>query len=231
MVFEIGAMLAEERHPVKFDIHAPLVRVAMTATTDADGRFTIYPVVPGDLIVMRNVAPPETGSDTGVTVAPGATAQIEMGVGCRNVTGRVIVPKELTTGLQNWRLTVYAEEPTKVPPPANLPDAAKKSPIVWQLWMKAFLLTDAGKAYDLAVQRDRLTRRHYEIKPDPDGKFTCQDVEPGSYELMALLMSYDHGSKFIGDVHANFTVAAPAAGNNGPVVIPDVTVQAGAGTP
>jgi|GEM_PF-1521247 peroxiredoxin/protocatechuate 3,4-dioxygenase beta subunit len=72
------------------------------------------------------------------------------------------------------------------------------------IWMKQFLKTDAGKAWQRA-------QRSFTIAPDADGSFQCEDVPPGQYQLRVRLReSPELGGGPLAALSTNITVAQAA---------------------
>ena len=147
-----------------------------TAKADADSRFVIDRVVPGDVTVHRVFAFEKQGTYwthlAPVTVAPGATVRVTLGGGGRTVVGRVAAPGGTAPTRPTFAKGLLSVD---LPPPTP-PDFATYGATQRQAWFAAFRKTDEGKAYYAKQNR-------YGVTVDRDGRLRAEDVPPGHYTL------------------------------------------------
>ncbi|MBI1853365.1 MAG: carboxypeptidase regulatory-like domain-containing protein [Planctomycetes bacterium] len=148
------------------------------ATADAEGRFVIERVPPGDVHVYRSVRTVSgkmlATQNHHVTVEPGSTTSVTVGGTGRPIVGRLRASAEVgdVDFSRDFQLSLL--EPRHVPmglPPAGL-DARGK-----QEWRIAWHRSEEGRAYA------RETGTVYPIVSSRDGHFRIDDVPAGSYEL------------------------------------------------
>ncbi len=152
------------------------------AETDADGKFVVERVIPGD--ASATTATPQ-GANRGLhgsigsgkfEVRSGETAKATIGGSGRPVIGRVqvpdgsVVPVNLSTSTGNLRFKSHVQE-------MKLPDDF----MTWEFpkrkaYSLAWYKSPEGKAW-------RRGMRGNGIKVESDGSFRAEEVLPGSYEL------------------------------------------------
>jgi len=202
--------------------------------TDATGHFILERVPPGKTWVGRflraNGSPGDRDSGGGITqrkeldVQPGKTLHVTLGGTGRAIVGRLEIPPVLV-GRHDWDRSgtiMYIERPPLPPMPDDVKNGTYEQR---EIWMHAFLKTDAGKAYLLSSTKALEAFRDYPLEIATDGAFRIEDVSPSTYQLEARLYRTSDGGELAAG-HAQVVVSPiAAAGNNEPVQVVPVTMQ------
>lgn len=148
-------------------------------STDAEGRFVVERVVPGEVQIYRNPGQGKSVSFsnvTRVTIKPGQTKQVTLGGAGRTVTGRLEVPSAASSKV-DWQHCMFLLQARRKAP--KLPgDLISKGHEAVQKWYKTWLETDAGQASHLADEPTYGQVEH-------DGTFQIENVPAGEYLLCA----------------------------------------------
>jgi thiol-disulfide isomerase/thioredoxin len=186
-----GAQLNISKTGERYDEKAPRIHHQIEAKADADGKFVFPRVQPGQVSVNRTVNMPMTGrswismptSAAVVTVEPGKTAQVTVGGTGRPVIGRLNLPKEVTDR-SGWIYSTATLATKREFPKLDIPDNVKEmEPAQRKQWYDEYLKSDAGKAYQAAVDAVQKDFRQYAVIAQPDGSFRADDVPAGTYQL------------------------------------------------
>jgi RNA polymerase sigma factor (sigma-70 family) len=130
-------------------------------TTDAEGRFTLERVVPGEVQISRMIPIGPISSGGGspsatVDVAPGSTTRLTLGGTGRPLVGKAVLPAELASR-DDW------------------------------LYDFCYLIRKPTAA-DLKVPEPfRRPVESYVFKVEPDGSFRIEDIGAGTYEILLNL--------------------------------------------
>ena len=144
---------------------------------DAEGRFVLDRVVPGQASVYR-LLPREGGGfvvshEVHVDVPPGGTAEVVLGGTGRPVVGRFVGPDgtvpTVRFGNTTGQLLIRAPLPR---PPDNASSSARRR----LEWQAKFRTSAEGQA----VER---LNKHFGLEITPDGAFHAEDVPPGQYQF------------------------------------------------
>ena len=151
-----------------------------TVRTDADGKFVVSQIAPGDIWLTRRLRP-ITASITHfahVNIKPAETAQVTLGGG-RTVIGHLTEPKEfpetiLWQGNGNWTegtIRLLPEHPFKRPADwYNLTAAQQHA-----------RMEEWGKTAEGQASKASLFSISFLV--EPDGTLTIPDLTPGQYEM------------------------------------------------
>ncbi len=182
--------------------------------TDAEGRFVIERVIPGDARATTvvgqsaNVATFASMSSAAIEIKPGQTATVTIGGRGRPVIGRLVVPEgnvlplDLADGRGSLSVKIAQLE---MPRPTDF--------LSWEperRWAYAFQWYRSPEA-----RAARLAMRGQGLKIESDGSFRAEDVVPGSYDL-TVSMSSGEGA----DRTANSAVIRAVAKRN--FVVPEI---------
>ncbi len=208
------------------------------AKTDDAGRFAIGRMAAGSLRIAREINFTAHGDVIATTntqpqhvaVAPGESVTVTLGGQGRPVVGSVTLPRELSQH-RDWLFDLSNAHTIKNAPALPMPNDVKAAALsVQQKWYADFILTDAGKLYLAALDKQDQEYRHYPIDLSPDGTFRIEDVAAGSYELhIGVRGEFDHPAKHgvvLATGEADFVVPEiPGGRSNEPLRIPDVALQ------
>jgi len=216
----------------------PYVNDNDSTTTDADGHFRFARVLPGQLMVARQVRIAR-GSNRFVTritqsqtvdLAAGRALDVKLGGSGRLVTGKIILPRgagSLTNYFLNGSVTGQSSAQWVTLPP-QMPDKLKTgSQAARDMWMQIFTLTPAGRQFLAAHPPSPSMFRQYAIEPGAGDTFRIEDVAPGDYHLYVYLYT-GQGGRALGPANIEFTVPPiPGGGySDVPEVLPDITLAA-----
>jgi len=158
---------------------------SISAVTDADGRFTLVDVPPGDAhVAVRDAAGKTASHKTHVLVPPGGSVEAVIGGTGFLVTGRLTAPDWPAL---DWVAQVQSAELETVWKgfqnyPRHLP-ADKLEEWKLDIW-------DSPEGMAL-----RQAKRAYAVPITADGSFTVPDVEPGEYNLQVTLSGVKPGTR------------------------------------
>jgi RNA polymerase sigma factor (sigma-70 family) len=146
---------------------------ASATTSEAAGNFTLEHVPPGDVRVAIAGGPGAANiySPT-VHLAPGQTAQVQVGGIGRPVTGRLVAPPDLE--IRSWTNQVTLARLQTEGEDYHVPGDLTGSAV--ERWKLEFEDTDAGRAWF----RDQYC---CDFTVGADGSFTLPEVLPGKYWL------------------------------------------------
>jgi thiol-disulfide isomerase/thioredoxin/uncharacterized GH25 family protein len=234
-----GAQLSIYRSGERYDEKAPRIHHQIEAKADAEGKFTFPRVLPGEVSVSRTVTMPMTGrswmsmptSAVTVTVEPGKTAQVAVGGTGRAVVGRLNLPKEVTDR-SGWIYSTCTLATKRDFPKLDLPDNVKAmEPAERQQWYQDYMKSDAGKAYQAAVDKAQKEHRQYAVVGQSDGSFRADDVPAGTYLLtIAISKTNPDGTCGPGDTiataSADVTVPEmPGGRSDEPLELPSLPMK------
>ncbi len=164
----------------------PGVHYQSRAQTDANGRFVIERVTPGDVCVQWQLRGQSAQIDQDryyqpefLDVRPGRTARVDLvQEGGRPLVGRVVRPDAVgqAFGPNDGNSFLIPKRP-EVPYPPDLTERRE--------WLARWRLTEAGRTYS---HRRRGFGRSLRIQPD--GSFRMNEVQPGEYELHVSVAGY-----------------------------------------
>lgn len=167
---------------------------AFQARTDAQGRFIITFVPPGESRIAHMVAE-GNGSwthsmGTLIEVKPGEVKNVSVGGNGRTVLGHAKVLD--ATAEINWK---HANAALHTPLPKSFPTNSTN----WEAWGT----TPEGISF-------AKTSRNYPVRLDGEGGFHIYDVPPGKYELTILFLAAESSPgempKFGGQIHKEIVV-------------------------
>jgi hypothetical protein len=164
------------------------------AETSQDGRFNFKEIRAGEVTLGRSHVtlkkrtccfglatiydeePDEIDCEQLVVVAARKRVRVVLGVGCRTVRGRLILPAELQTKeSEPVSSTVYLIGDADGPKaPEGIDMAARVG------WWKEASQTEDGIAWREAVSR------RYHVTPDASGNFVVDNMKPGRYIALVL---------------------------------------------
>lgn len=197
------------------------------ATTDADGQFRLDRVLPGEVSVSRFVGDGRGGGmgteGVELTLRPDQTATVTIGGAGRPVVGRVELPT-LLAGRPGLFLTgqLYHVEP---PPPKPIPADVLTGPVAGRrAWMRTFLQTDAGRAWQAQVDRAVYGSRSYPLELSPDGTFRVEDVAADGYRFD--VSAYDPAGVEVAKAEGDLSVPPmPGGGSDDPLAAGTLRLQ------
>ncbi|NLF31614.1 MAG: hypothetical protein GX591_12095 [Planctomycetes bacterium] len=214
----------------------------LRARADAEGRFVIDRVPPGELQVSRSQAI-DAGrrsfyaQTTFVEVEAGRTTTVTLGGVGRPVIGRIALPE----GLSINNVSIMTE--SKVPKPPWPSDWERMDLQQQRAWYAQWMETDEGKAYRAAIREEAEHRRYYNAGITADGSFRAEDVVEGAYTLNATLLrgspeTWRH-ENVAGNVRHSFVVGPVPGGVSDepldlgslPVTLIDAAAATGTGAP
>lgn len=196
-----------------------------STTSDADGRFTLEHVPPGDGRVAagyREGATPILSPS--VHVEPGETVDMQVGGIGRPVTGKLIAPPRVE--VRDWSNQVTSAQLSAEWASYNMPKDLTGDAI--ERWKLEFEDTEAGRAWF----RDQYS---YEVKVGTDGSFTISEVLPGKYRLFIDVAQGNLGSgqasrrSFPGDhqiAEIALVVTVPEGNTESPLDLGDINLIA-----
>ena len=155
-----------------------------SARSDANGKFSLEQVPPGDGRVAIDDGPGTAPIlSAAIRVNPGEATQVQIGGVGRMVTGKLVAPSDVE--IRNWSNQVtFAQlhvEGDAYPLPKDLTGNAAER------WKLEFEDTEAGRAWF----RDQCS---YDFKVGADGSFTIPEVLPGKYSLFVSVAEGSLGS-------------------------------------
>jgi len=203
----------------------PLARQAMhscSAVTDADGRFIMERVLPGDGLLGYEARPSGTTGPLGgpptlshvarVEVVSGRTTQVALGGTGRPIVGRVkLSPEVAAKGKVRWNNAFNWVSPRS--PSLPMPESIKRQgPKQRSAWRKAWLKSKGGAAYQDAY-------RKYALVVKPDGTFRVDDVTAGTYTVYLGVLERTRDAPFglgeeIGHLRHEFVVPEMPGGRS-----------------
>jgi peroxiredoxin len=186
----------------------PLPYFDYNATADADGRYTIERVPPGDVSVTRSIrlSARSTAYSHGksIFVKPGETARVDLGGTGRPVAGRLVAPGKSDVDFSRSFSSLSLKLP-EINAPKGLTDEERTA------WYKAWSESPEGKAR-------RLASRNYSVKIEGDGRFRIDDVPAGTYDLTISvqrpLPDNRKGYDVLGTLRHTFTVPEMPGGRS-----------------
>jgi thiol-disulfide isomerase/thioredoxin len=176
----------------RYDANAPRIHHQIESRADGEGRFTFERVRPGKVSVSRTVRRAMSASSwmNGPThtaraeVKSGETTTVKLGGTGRPVTGRITIPPEVLTEpvwvVSEARLMTA---PTKMEIPGfkDVPSEDREK------WLKEFMASEAGKAYQEAVNKQNGEFRMFTMLVEKDGSFRADDIPAGKYNILVTL--------------------------------------------
>jgi len=206
------------------------------AIADSNGHFLVTHVRPGQVYVSRLIEardgqqfrqtnPGFMTLTTAVTVEPGKTSTVNLGEGCRQVMGKVILPDTIA-GPE----FMIAKATRIVPVIEPMPDNVKHgTPEDQSMWMWQFSWTPAGHAYFQAhPQAAPSFPSAYWLEFAPDNTFHIEGVQPGQYHIQVTFRTPRGGLGVRlarGEANFNMTPITPDVADQ-PLEIPDIKVTA-----
>jgi hypothetical protein len=152
------------------------------ASSDAQGRFAIDRVPPGEAVIARGISTtPRTvsfGPWQAIQIEPGKTLNVTIGGAGRAVVGRLAIPN----GMALDQTRPLARLELQPPPGPEMPEGLAIDER--RAWFQRWSETEAGRAY-VAWQKNR---RGYPVVIDADRTFRSEDVLPGTYMLRIPLI-------------------------------------------
>lgn len=173
-----------------------LVHHETSVKTDANGKFVIPQVAPGELCLYRQLPNFRSAQWRYVIVEPGETAKVVIGDSGQAVTGRIDIPPDMAKFVK-WenqgRYTYEASirlDPNPTGAVSHTPDESLE-----EYWAKeiAFGKTPEGKLY-----KEWRFGSQFEIKPD--GTFRIEDLRPGKYNVNVRCFEHDEEVAFMEDI-------------------------------
>ena len=167
----------------------PRIDATMQISTGADGRFEFARVPPG-LVNLRVSLGPwrdegfRSGPSLPLDLKPGQRAELDLGVGGANITGRVKLVGKVPANLDTtFSLNYLVRRAPGITPPAEV---AKLGFDIRDGWQDTWTKTIEGLAYFSTLQS-------WFVKLTPEGTFRVSGVPPGEYDLAVAVYSKPDG--------------------------------------
>lgn len=167
-----------------FRQNGPNVMYDSQTIANEAGKFVIERAVPGQGSIGRTKSSGNrrrTVSSTLISVNAGKTVTVKIGGAGRNIIGRITASDEAQARLRAADLDGSLQENrghkdiSYITPPKDWLDMTAQQQRQWrQQWIESH--PEAKKLADNPP-------RHYTVQTEPDGRFTIEDVRPGTYEL------------------------------------------------
>ncbi|MFO1477525.1 MAG: M56 family metallopeptidase [Verrucomicrobiota bacterium] len=172
------------------------------ASTDAEGRFVLEHVPPGDIKLQLKQPLSERSWSylplQSLVVDAGATNRVTVTLEGRDVIAHLALPADLTgdLGALEGNIMLTPDITNRPAVPKDTPDPGR--------WMRDWLKTAAGRDYQEAMNRRRFLRR------DSDGTLRGSSVTPGSYHVTGSF--YQNGSTLAQLETTNVVIPGPGGG-------------------
>ncbi|HUW85181.1 MAG TPA: carboxypeptidase regulatory-like domain-containing protein [Phycisphaerae bacterium] len=213
------------------DSGEPRIEFHNRTTADAEGRFVMERVKPGEARVARSITVLDDGQSVrstyahqvGVDVVPGQTATVALGGTGRPVIGRGVAPQGYN-GAVEWAysrgdITSKMQMPSDVPGPKTPDDWDQMDPQQQRQWYQKWQQSPEGKAYEDATEQARRQRRRYSFTLGRDGSFRAEDIAAGTYILRIDVEQPPKGGRVerdevIGSISREFVVPEMPGGRS-----------------
>ena len=177
--------------PNKAAYSSPYLLQYHQVQADENGRFVADRVMAGKVTIHRQVGIGKNrfgyAGQQVITLKAGETVKMKIGGTGRPVVGRVELPQEMQKDgfvVRVSELRVNADMPRRLQPPAEIRKASAEAQNKWEEEWKQ---SEEGKAYELAMEKEREKPRFYPAVVQTDGRFRADEVPAGNYELVIAL--------------------------------------------
>lgn len=202
---------------------APL-SLSLRTETDADGKFTLDRVPPGERKAALQIRVNDRSSGRGqstthslpVFIKPGEVTPVMIGGAGRTIIGRMTVaggdPEDV-----DWKRDIHTMYSIRSMPP-GMQGVTVTQNMSEQERQKAFReFEDRQRAYWMSDEGRALKRkdRRYVLMFETNGTFRVDNVEPGEYQLYVSLTNPDRPDnyyEYIGSANRNVTIPAAKPG-------------------
>lgn len=167
----------------------PRVTLNWRTETNSAGAFAFDRAPPGPCYVhpylhFSSESPLQSALSLPLNLEPGAEADVDLGAGGAEVVGQLVIEGYDDADFDyHFALNYLVARRGVVDPPASLAEQGFETQLGWS---DAWRSTAEGQAY-------LTTRRHWFVKPDPDGRICISGVEPGEYDLAIALYGTTEG--------------------------------------
>lgn len=206
------------------DRTGPPLSLSLRTETDADGKFVVDRVPPGERVAELQVKVNDRSSGRGMAtthgtameVKPGASTEVLIGGTGRPVIGRMTItggePEDVDWLRDVHQMSTMRALPTTIVPPmitgAMSEPERQKAYREYNERQRAYWMTDEGRAL-------RRKDHRYTLMFETNGTFRVDNVEPGRYQIYVSLTNPDRPDNYyehIGSMNKEVTVPPATKG-------------------
>jgi hypothetical protein len=215
--------------------NAPRIEFYSNAKTDAEGRFHLDRLPPGQtqitqLVLARfgQITQGAVARQQTVMVVAGKTVHVTLGGVGRAVVTHLAFPAGFEKSPVQYEIYGQAIGTPDFTPPPQMPAKVKAASLsARQLWMRIFLLTPAGKEYARTHPQTDSAPRNYQLVCDADGNVRIEDLIPGNYHINVYYNGFGGpgpSQRLLGE--ADFVMPPiPGGVSDQPLKIPDIVMK------